>query len=89
MSVTRCPISDDERAIMPIIAVTRVVASAKGVASIIRMTGDSTKIYGMMNAAIASFDAFTPVFSALPPLMAAPAYAARATGGVTSAIMPK
>ena len=36
-------------------------------------TGDKTKIYGMINASIASFEALTPVIKALPPLIAEPA----------------
>ena len=74
---------------MPMTEVTSTVMSDTGVASIMRTTGDSTKMYGMMKAAIASFEALMPVFSGLPPLMADPAKAARATGGVTSAMMPK
>ena len=74
---------------MPSSAVSVVEISPNGVASIISRTGDRTNIYGMMKAAIASFDALMPVFSGSPPAMPDPANAASATGGVTSAMMPK
>ena len=46
-------------------------------------------MYGTMNAAMASFVALIPVFIGLDLAMADPAYAARATGGVISATIPK
>ncbi len=46
-------------------------------------------MYGTKKAAMASFDAFRPVFIGLAFAIPAPAKAARATGGVTSAMMPK
>jgi len=46
-------------------------------------------MYGTRKAAIASFDAFIPVFMGFAFAIPAPAKAARATGGVTSAIIPK
>ena len=56
---------------------------------IISIAGLNTKMYGMMNAPMASFVAFKAVFIGFPFAMAAPAKAARATGGVTSAMIPK
>ena len=46
-------------------------------------------MYGTINAPIASLVAFTAVFIGLAFAMDAPAIAASATGGVTSAIIPK
>ena len=46
-------------------------------------------MYGMINAAIANFEAFTPVCIGLPPEIPVDAKAANATGGVISATIPK
>jgi hypothetical protein len=43
----------------------------------------------MINAVIASLVALIPVFKGLEFAIALPAYAARATGGVMSATIPK
>jgi hypothetical protein len=59
------------------------------VVSTINKAGDKTKIYGIRNAAMASLEAFIPVFIGSLPAIPEPAKAAKATGGVTSAIMPK
>ena len=74
---------------MPMMEVSSTMRILGIVVSIINIAGELTKIYGIRNAAIASFEACTPVRNALPPAIAEPAYAASATGGVTSATMPK
>ena len=53
------------------------------------IAGLNTNIYGMINAAIASFEATTPVLIGSPPEIPDAANAASATGGVISAIIPK
>lgn len=52
-------------------------------------TGLDTKTYGIMNAAIDSLKATTPAFIGLAFAIPAPAYAAKHTGGVISATIPK
>lgn len=46
-------------------------------------------MYGIINAAIANFVAFTPVRIGSPPDIPVAAKAASATGGVISATIPK
>ena len=58
---------------MPKIAVQQENTTPNGVALIIRISGDSTKMYGMMNAAIASLEALIPVRSGSPPEIPEPA----------------
>ena len=74
---------------MPMRAVKVVSSRSRAVPSIISSTGDRTNMYGMMKAAMASFEALMPVLRGLPPEMPDPAKAASATGGVTSAMIPK
>ena len=81
--------SAEDSATMPMSAVSVVMNRSSIVPSSINSTGDRTNMYGMMKAAMASFDALMPVLRGLPPAMPDPAKAARATGGVTSAMMPK
>ena len=74
---------------IPISAVTVVSMTEKSVALMPRISGERTNTYGIMKAAMPSFDALTPVFKGSPPEIAEPAKAANATGGVISAMMPK
>ena len=74
---------------IPITAVKPLYTTVNGVALIINNSGANTKMYGTMNAAIASFAALTPVRMGFAPAIPAPANAANATGGVTSATIPK
>ena len=74
---------------IPITAVKPLYTTVNGVALIIKSSGANTKMYGTMNAAIASFAALTPVRMGFAPAIPAPANAANATGGVTAATIPK
>jgi TRAP transporter 4TM/12TM fusion protein len=73
----------------PIREVTTIRRISGSVVSMRRSPGLYTKMYGIMNPASASFKPLNPVFTGSPPAMPAPAYAARATGGVRSATIPK
>ena len=53
------------------------------------IAGVNAKIYGTINAAIASLVALNAVFIGGAFAIAEPAYAANATGGVMSATIPK
>ena len=52
---------------MPVNAVNKTQIKYKNVVSIINSSGDNTNMYGMIKAAMASFDAFTPVRIGSPP----------------------
>ena len=58
---------------IPKIAVIMDRVTVNAVALIIRSSGASTKMYGTMKAAIASFAALTPVFMGLAPAIPEPA----------------
>ena len=73
----------------PITAVIMANMNGKGVTSTNTSIGFMTYIKGTRNPAKASFTAVMPVFIGSAPAMPAPAYAAKATGGLKSAAIPK
>src|SRR5699024_2398001 len=83
------PIKPPPMAIIPAIAVTNIILISSKDVSIINNSGCKTNIYGIINAAIASLDAFAPVRIGAPPDIPVAAKAANATGGVISATIPK
>ena len=62
-----------DRPHIPKIAVTMEITTVMAVALIISSSGASTKMYGRMKAAMASFAALTPVFMGLAPAIPEPA----------------
>src|SRR5699024_2267970 len=76
-------------AIIPSSADIMMNVTSNAFVSIINICGWSTNIYGMMNAAMANLTAFPPVRIGSPPDIPVAAKAARATGGVISATIPK
>ena len=69
--------------------VRMLCAAVRKPLSIRMRDGLKQNMYGTMNAAMASFVAFRPVFMGSDFAIALPAYAASATGGVMSATIPK
>src|SRR5699024_3288852 len=78
------PIKPPPIAIIPAIAVANIKITSQNVVSIINNSGCKMNIYGIIKAAIANFDAFTPVRIGAPPEIPVAAKAASATGGVIS-----
>lgn len=70
-------------------AVKIIHSTPKKVVLIINNSGSITNIYGMIKAATASFEALIPVRIGSPPEIPVAAKAAKATGGVISATIPK
>src|SRR5699024_12101642 len=83
------PISPAPIATIPTMAVNKIQLTSQKLVSIINNSGCNTNIYGMINAAIASLDAFAPFLIGSPWEIPVAANAASATGGVISATMPK
>src|SRR5690625_201173 len=83
------PINALLTATIPIIAVTTDIISSQAVTSTKTKIGLYTNIYGTINAAIANFTAVTPLLNGFALAIPAPAYAAKHTGGVISATIPK
>src|SRR5699024_813107 len=86
---TKNPTIELLTAIIPINEVNTAVTSFTGVTSTSTKMGSHIKIYGTINAAIASFTAFITVLNGFARAITAPAYAAKLTGGVMSATIPK